>query len=144
MGPQRSRWRCPKRDGPGKMEELAVKIGLRFVNRMSHLATPDAFESRNHSHSTGLEMPRLEDFWDMEQYFKAVRAPFYDQVRMATIYLSGDVKLWWRTRYEDVLEGRCEINAREELNRELEVLKSLPGNVAWLTRESLMRIGTLR
>ena len=56
----------------------------------------------------------------MEQYFKAVRAPFDDQVRMATIYLSGDVKLWWRTRYEDVLEGRCEINAREELNRELE------------------------
>lgn len=48
MGPQRSRWRCPKRDGPGQIEELAVEIGFRFVNRMSHLATPDAFESRNH------------------------------------------------------------------------------------------------
>lgn len=58
MGPQRSRLRCPKRDGPGQIEELAVEIGLRFVNRMSHLATPDAFESRNHSHSTGSEMPR--------------------------------------------------------------------------------------
>lgn len=56
MGPQRSRWGCQKRDGPGKIEE--VEIGLRFVNRMSHLATPDAFESRNHSHSTGSEMPR--------------------------------------------------------------------------------------
>lgn len=76
MGSQRSRWRCPKRDGPGQIEELAVEIGLRFVNRMSHLATPDAFESRNHSHSTRFEMPRLEDLWDMEQYFKAVRAPF--------------------------------------------------------------------
>ena len=65
MGP---RWRCPKRDGPGKIEELAVEIGLRFVNRMSHLATPDAFESWNHSHSTGFEMPRLEDPWD-KQYF---------------------------------------------------------------------------
>ena len=41
MGPQRSRWRCPKRDGPGQIEELAVEIGFRFVNRMSHLATPD-------------------------------------------------------------------------------------------------------
>lgn len=119
MGPQRSRWRCPKRDGPGQIEELAVEIGLRFVNRMSHLATPDAFESRNHSHSTEFEMPRLEDLWDMEQYFKAVRAPFDDQVTMATMYLSGDAKLWWRTRYEDVLEGRCEINAWEELKREL-------------------------
>jgi len=38
---------------------------------------------------------------------------------MATMYLSGDAKLWWRTRYEDVLEGRCEINAWEELKREL-------------------------
>ncbi|KAF3452206.1 hypothetical protein FNV43_RR08304 [Rhamnella rubrinervis] len=64
-------------------------------------------------------MLRIEDFWDMEQYFKAVRAPFYDQVTMATKSLSGDVKQWWRTRYEDVLEGRCEINAWEELNREL-------------------------
>lgn len=117
MGSQRSRWRCPKRDGPGQIEELAVEIGLRFVNRMSHLATPDAFESRNHSHSTGFEMPRLEDLWDMEQYFKAVRAPFDDQ--MATISLSGGAKLWWRTRYEDVLEGRCEINAWEEQKREL-------------------------
>jgi len=62
-------------------------------------------------------MPRLEDLWDMEQYFKAVRAPFDDQ--MATISLSGGAKLWWRTRYEDVLEGRCEINAWEKLNREL-------------------------
>lgn len=50
---------------------------------------------------------------------------------MATMYLSGDVQLWWRTRYEDVLEGRCEINAWEELNREL-------------TRESLMRTGAVR
>ncbi|KAF3613866.1 succinate dehydrogenase subunit 3 [Capsicum annuum] len=41
MGPQRSRWRCPKRDGPGQIEELAVEIGFRFVNRMSHLATTD-------------------------------------------------------------------------------------------------------
>lgn len=92
MGPQRSRWRCPKRDGPGQIEELAVEIGFRFVNRMSHLATPDAFESRNHSHSTGFEMPRVEDLWDMEQYFKAVRAPFDDQVTMATMYFSGDAK----------------------------------------------------
>ncbi|KAM3336901.1 hypothetical protein P3S68_032601 [Capsicum galapagoense] len=32
-------------------------------------------ESQNHNHSTGFEMPRLEDLWGMEQYFKAARAP---------------------------------------------------------------------
>lgn len=52
-----------------KLRHFYVEIGLRFVNRMFHLATPDAFESWNHSHSTGFEMPRLEDLWDMEQYF---------------------------------------------------------------------------
>ncbi|CAI9763545.1 unnamed protein product [Fraxinus pennsylvanica] len=36
MGPHRSRWRWPKRDGPGQIEELAVERGFRFVNRMSH------------------------------------------------------------------------------------------------------------
>ncbi|KAK4716497.1 hypothetical protein R3W88_014835 [Solanum pinnatisectum] len=41
MGPKRSRWQCPKRDGLGQIEELAVEIGFRFVNRTSHLATPD-------------------------------------------------------------------------------------------------------
>lgn len=97
-----------------------MEIGLRFVNRMSHLATPDAFESRNHSHSTGSEIPRkFFILLDMEQYFKAVRAPFDDQVTMATMSLYGDAKLWWRTRDEDVLEGRCEIKAWEELKREL-------------------------
>lgn len=60
-----------RRDGPGQIEELAVEIGFRFVNRMSHLATPDAFESRNHSHSRGFEMPRVEDLWDMEEYLLA-------------------------------------------------------------------------
>ncbi|PHU02805.1 hypothetical protein BC332_28056 [Capsicum chinense] len=41
MGRQRSQWRCPKCDGPGQIEELAVEIGFWFVNRMSHLVTPD-------------------------------------------------------------------------------------------------------
>lgn len=45
------------------------------------------------------------------------------QVTMATMYLSGDAKLWWRTRYEDVLEDRCEINAWEEQNRKLKERK---------------------
>lgn len=76
----------------------------------------------------------------------AVRAPFDDQVTMATMSPYGDTQLWWRTRYEDVLEGRCEINAWEELNRKLKERKAeeLPGNVARLARESLMRTGTVR
>lgn len=98
-----------------------MEIGLWFVNRMSHLATPDTFESRNRSHSTGdskCQGSKTSGTWN-STLIKAVRAPFDDQVTMATMYLSGDTKQWWRTRYEDVLEGHCEINAWEELNRKL-------------------------
>ena len=44
----------------------------------------------------------LENFlWDMEQYFIAARIPFGEQVTITTTYLSGDGKLWWRTRSSD-------------------------------------------
>ena len=98
MGPQRSRWRCPKRDGPGQIGELAVEIGFRFVNRMSHLATPDAFEPRNHSHSTGFKMPRLEDLWDMEQY--GCSCPFW-----RPSHNGNNVSLWGCEEYFKLLSN---------------------------------------
>lgn len=56
-----------------------------------------------------------------------------DQVTMATMSLSGDAKLWWRTRCED--EPRSEINTWAELKRELKE-PFLPGNVAWIARQN--------
>ena len=39
----------------------------------------------------------LENFiWDMEQYFIASRVPDADKLNITTMYLRGDVKLWWR------------------------------------------------
>ena len=44
----------------------------------------------------------LENFlWDMEQYFKAVRVLDQENVTITSMYLFGDVKLWWRTCVED-------------------------------------------
>ena len=41
----------------------------------------------------------LENFlWDMEQYFIVARIPVGEQVTITSMYLSGDAKLWWRTR----------------------------------------------
>lgn len=61
----------------------------------------------------------------MEQYFKAVRAPFDDQVTMATMSLSGDAKLWWRTRYEDGGPLRDQRLGGTKLKRELKERSSL-------------------
>ena len=83
----------------------------------------------------------LENFlWDMEQYFIAARIPVSEQVTMTTMYLSGDAKLWWRTRSsEDVAAGRPKIDRWDILKKELKD-QFLPTNTAWLTRESLKKL----
>ena len=45
----------------------------------------------------------LENFlFDMEQYFRAVRTDSEeDKVAMAAMYLAGDAKLWWRSKFVD-------------------------------------------
>ena len=63
----------------------------------------------------------LENFlWDMEQYFIAARIPVGEQVTITTMYLSGDGKLWWRTRSSDAAAaGRLKIERWEILKKEL-------------------------
>ena len=54
----------------------------------------------------------LENFlWDMEQFFKAAHVPDSEMVSITSMYLSGDAKLWWRTRMGDDAEfGRPQID----------------------------------
>ena len=63
----------------------------------------------------------LEIFlWDMEQFFKAAHVPDSEMVSITSMYLSGDAKLWWRTRMGDDAEsGRPQIDTWETLKREL-------------------------
>ena len=43
----------------------------------------------------------------MEQFFKAAHVPGYEKVSITSMYLFGDVNLWWRTRIgEDSKSGR--------------------------------------
>ena len=83
----------------------------------------------------------LENFlWDMEQFFKAAHVPDEEMVSITSMYLSGDAKLWWRTRTGDDAEsGRPQITTWETLKRELKE-QFLPTNSAWLVRESLKRL----
>lgn len=87
----------------------------------------------------------LENFlWDMEQYFPAARVPEGERVTITAMYLTGDAKLWWRTRSED--EVRPKIETWESLKKELKE-QFLPCNASWLARESLKRLkhtGTVR
>ena len=61
----------------------------------------------------------LENFlWDIEQFFKAAHVPDGEKVSITSMYLTGDAKLWWRTRMEDDAEsGRPQITTWETLRR---------------------------
>ncbi|KAL6319749.1 hypothetical protein AAG906_036807 [Vitis piasezkii] len=56
------------------------------------------------------------------------------------MYLTGDAKLWWRTRMEDDVEsGRPQITTWETLKKELKD-QFLPTNMAWVAKEALRRL----
>ena len=59
---------------------------------------------------------------------------------ITTMYLTGDAKLWWRTRTsDDAAAGRPKIESWEILKKELKDL-FLPTNIAWMARESLKKL----
>jgi hypothetical protein len=56
------------------------------------------------------------------------------------MYLSGDAKLWWRTRIkEDLNAGRPKIETWDRLKQELKE-QFLPNNTSWLAREDLKKL----
>ena len=66
--------------------------------------------------------------------------PDNEMVSITSMYLSGDAKLWWRTRMRDDAEsGRPQITIWETLKKELKE-QFLPTNSAWLVRESLKQL----
>ncbi|KAL0298168.1 UNVERIFIED_CONTAM: hypothetical protein Sangu_3157200 [Sesamum angustifolium] len=90
----------------------------------------------------------LENFlWDMETYFQAARVPDTEKVSITSMYLTGDAKLWWRSRLsDDASANRERIETWEVLKKELKD-QFLPCNTSWLARESLRNLkhtGTVR
>ncbi|KAK4422090.1 hypothetical protein Salat_2160000 [Sesamum alatum] len=90
----------------------------------------------------------LENFpWDMEAYFQATRIPEEEKVSTTSMYLTGDVKLWWRTRLsDDASANRDRIETWDVLRKELKD-QFLPCNTSWLVRELLQKLkhsGTIR
>ncbi|KAA0065559.1 uncharacterized protein E5676_scaffold1212G00220 [Cucumis melo var. makuwa] len=63
----------------------------------------------------------LENYiFDLDQYFRATNTVTEEaKVTLATMHLSEDAKLWWRSRYVDMQEGHCTIDTWVALKREL-------------------------
>ena len=56
---------------------------------------------------------------------------------MDTMYLSGDAKLWWRTKYQEIQQGRCQVDSWEDLRRELKS-QFFPKNASSIARDKIL------
>ena len=94
-----------------------------------------------HGYGGARDAKELENFlFDMEQYFRATRPDSEDtKVSIATMYLNGDAKLWWRTHWEEIQQGRCRVDTWEDLKRELRT-QFLPENTEFVARRKLRQL----
>ncbi|KAK3036817.1 hypothetical protein RJ639_031295 [Escallonia herrerae] len=89
-------------------------------------------------HSSRPRVPEPKSYGGAQQYFRAIRVDSEaTKVSMATMYLVGDAKLWWRKKYAEIEEGSCVINTWEILKRELKS-QFFPENTAFNARKALL------
>ncbi|CAL9085565.1 unnamed protein product, partial [Musa textilis] len=94
-----------------------------------------------HCYGGARDAKELKNFlFDMEQYFRAMRPDSKDtKVSIVTMYLNGDAKLWWRTRWEEIQQGRCRVDTWDDLKRELRT-QFLPENTEFVARRKLRQL----
>ncbi|KAA0053384.1 uncharacterized protein E6C27_scaffold428G00460 [Cucumis melo var. makuwa] len=83
----------------------------------------------------------LENYiFNLEQYFRATNTVTEEaKVTLTMMHLSEDAKLWWRSRFVDMQEGRCTIDTWDALKRELRS-QFFPENVEILARRKLREL----
>ncbi|CAL9084505.1 unnamed protein product [Musa textilis] len=94
-----------------------------------------------HCYGGARDAKELENFlFNMEQYFRATRPDSEDtKVSIATMFLNGDAKLWWRTRWEEIQQGRCRVDIWDDLKHELRT-QFLPENIEFVVRRKLRQL----
>lgn len=84
--------------------------------------------------------------FDMEQYFRVCQLDDSLKVDTATMYLVDDAKLWWRTKFADIVAKKLVIDTWEEFKSEL-MGHFYPENTEYMARErlaTLQHTGTIR
>lgn len=136
-----------------QLEELTGRVNL-LTRAMGNTPTGGFYDASKprvpepRSYGGAREAKELDNFlFDMEQYFKAVKIDVEEtKVTTATMYLTGDAKLWWRTKYDEIEKGTCTIDSWERLKEELK-LQFFPENVEYNARRALRDLkhtGTIR
>ena len=100
----------------GELEALKDKIDNGSGMSQSRLKVPDSKRFDGSRDAKALE----NLIWDLEHCFFAAHVGDKDKVIVTAIFLSGDPKIWWRSRVVDDMEsGRVAISNWEEVKAEM-------------------------
>ena len=85
-----------------KLNTTMLAVGNQTVTDYRKVKVPEP-----QAYGGARDAKQLENFlFDLEQYFRAVKPDSEGgKVNIATMYLSGDAKLWWRTKYNEIQMG---------------------------------------
>ncbi|KAK2997462.1 hypothetical protein RJ639_025156 [Escallonia herrerae] len=120
-----------------RVELLSRAVVNTPAGGAEHASRPQVPEPK--SYGGAHDAKEVENFlFDIEQYFRAIRVDSEaTKVSMATMYLVGDAKLWWRKKYAEIEDRSCVINTWDILKRELKS-QFLPKNTAFNARKALL------
>ncbi|KAL0461177.1 UNVERIFIED_CONTAM: hypothetical protein Slati_0005300 [Sesamum latifolium] len=128
------------------MEQMSIQIGLlqRAVSNASVVAHDTGARLRipePKAYGGARDAKEVDNFlFAMEQYFLAANVE--DEARKVstvTMYLTGDAKLWWRTKYSDIQENQVRLDTWAIL-REASRVQFFPENVENNARRALRKL----
>ncbi|KAL0373581.1 UNVERIFIED_CONTAM: hypothetical protein Sradi_3273800 [Sesamum radiatum] len=129
-----------------EMEQMSIQIGLlqhevsnapvvaHDVGTRLRIPEPKAYGGAR-------DAKEVENFlFDIDQYFLA--ANVVDEARKvstATMYLTGDAKLWWRTKYAEIQANQVRLDTWDLLREAIRV-QFFPENVEYNARRALRKL----
>ncbi|KAL0303194.1 UNVERIFIED_CONTAM: hypothetical protein Sradi_6187500 [Sesamum radiatum] len=129
-----------------EMEQMSIQIGLlqcavsnasvvgHDVDARLRIPEPKAYGGAR-------DVKEVENFpFDMEQYFLA--ANVVDEARnvsTGTMYLTGDAKLWWHTKYAEIQANQVRLDTWDLLREAIRV-QFFPKNVEYNARRALRKL----
>ncbi|KAL0456008.1 UNVERIFIED_CONTAM: hypothetical protein Slati_0940000 [Sesamum latifolium] len=128
------------------MEQMSIQIGLlqRAVSNtpvVAHDVGARLWIPEPKAYSGARDAKEVENFlFDMEQYFLA--ANIEDETRKVStviMYLTGDAKLWWRTKYSEIQANQVRLDTWALLREAIRV-QFFPENVEYNARRALRKL----
>ncbi|KAL0411991.1 UNVERIFIED_CONTAM: hypothetical protein Slati_3788800 [Sesamum latifolium] len=123
------------------IQEWAGAFGVSNAPVVAHDVGARLRIPESKAYSGARDAKEVENFlFDMEQYFLAANVE--DEARKVstvTMYLTGDAKLWWRTKYSEIQANQVRLDTWALLREAIRV-QFFPENVEYNARRALRKL----